>query len=371
MKKLKVLLISLICFSSSLTSCGQAPLEVDFTILTDQTMEGNFYPSLAIWNSVQEDPSDLFYSFYLNAPKAGSVIRITIEETALNEKTVIQEVATEPGEMEIFPIIKWNYDKLSKLSQGGVVTMTCILEIDGKEIDRINNVVKYRPINECVFAMYDSSEEEWVDLSEMFALYVNEDYPEIDVILKEILALDRDRQFLDYQGDAQDFLNQVVWVWEYFANKGTRYSNVVSTSNESELLGVQYVRFIDQALNNVQANCVDGSVLLASVYRKIGLDAYLVFVPGHCMLAIGYPGEMNMGEYGATYGEDGGVLLIETTLMGANTDHITSFNSAIELFTMAEFERRVYEEDYVVINVGAARQENIMPITRTMRKPAN
>lgn len=368
MKKFKTLLIALCLATSSLVSLGQAPLDVNFQILTDPTMEGDFYPSLALWNSVQEDPSDLFYSFYLNAPKAGDVIRITMEETPISEKTIVQEVATEAGEIEIFPIIKWNYDKLTKLSQGGVVTMTCILEINGKEIDRINNIVKYRPINECVFAMYDSGSEEWIDLSEMFALYVNEDYPEIDLILKEILAQDRNRQFLDYQGSPQDFLNQVVWVWEYFAKRGTRYSNVVNTSNASEMLGVQYVRFIDQAWNNVQANCVDGSVLLASIYRKIGLDVYLVLLPGHCKLAIGYPGEISVDQLGSTDPEEGGVLFLETTLMGANADHIDSFNSALEVFSMSELERRINEEGYTVINIEAARQSDIMPIKRSVRK---
>ena len=41
------------------------------------------------------------------------------------------------------------------------------------------------------------------------------------------------------------------------------------------------VRFIDQSLTNTQANCVDGSVLFASLLRKISIEPFLVTVPGH------------------------------------------------------------------------------------------
>jgi hypothetical protein len=43
----------------------------------------------------------------------------------------------------------------------------------------------------------------------------------------------------------------------------------------------QYIRFVDQTLTNTQANCVDGSVLFASLLRKISIEPFLVTVPGH------------------------------------------------------------------------------------------
>lgn len=374
MKKISLFLVML-CMSLSFVTKTAAqtipgtqlhPNAIQFQITVDPAMEGKFYPSLALWNSTQEDPSDLFYGFKLNAPHANAVIRITVEATSINEETIIQVVADKSGELEICPVIKWKYDQLTRLAQGGVVTLTCILNIDGKEIDRINYPVKYRPINECVYGVQDG--DEWVDFRQMFALYVNEDYPVIDKILQEILAVDRNRSFLDYQGEAQDFTNQLIWIWEYFSNKGTRYSNVVNTSNVSETVGTQYVRFIDQTLNNAQANCVDGSAMLASIYRKIGLDTYLILVPGHCMLAIGYPGDLSIDSDLGSTGPDGGVVLMETTLMGANANHVDSFRSAVKLFSYDELQRRVDEEDYLVVNIEDARAAGFMPIKRAMRK---
>ncbi len=351
----------------AMTACGQHPSDVDFTILEDPILEGKFYPSMAIWNSTLEDNTDAFYSFYLNAPQAGDVIRITMQKTSLNEETIVQQVAESAGEMEIVPVIKWDYDKLSKLTQGGAVTMTCILEINGKEIDRINHVVKYRPINECIYCYYDEENDEVIDLSEMFALFVNEDYAQIDKILSEILAVDRDRSFVDYQGEGSDFIKQIYWVWEYFSNKGTRYSNIVNTSNVSEYIGLQHVRFIDEVINNNQANCVDGSCMLASIYRKIGLDVYLVLLPSHCMLAIYSPYGVNWGEDGVIDSENGGFLLMETTMMGNNVDPNESFDSALTAYNMEEMERLAQEEDFVFVNIEAARSIGILPITRNVR----
>lgn len=351
MRKKFTLLLAIVVASFTMVSCSSSSDKesVDFTVITDEIFEGKFYPSLALWNSTQGDPSDLFFSFYLNAPDEGSVVRVTIEETAINEKTVVQESADEAGEMIVYPIIKWKYDDLTQMAQGGSVTMTCILEIDGVEVDRINQMVQYRPINECVFAVFDEEEGEWVRFDEMFALYVNEDYPLIDKILQEILSVDRNRQFIDYQGSEQDFVNQLYWVWEYFSNRGTRYSNVVSTSNESEYVATQYVRFIDQVFDNVQANCVDGTAMLASVYRKIGLQTSIVLVPGHAFLAIGF---------GDVY------YLMETTMMGHNTDAITSYTNAVTAINSNEMQRRIDEEDYTLVNIEQARADGIMPIKR-------
>ncbi len=366
MKKKLLLLIAVLAISFTPRTFAQHPSDVDFTILMDESVEGQFYPSLAIWNSAQEDQSDLFFSFYLVAPKAGDVVRITVEGTSINDETVIQRVAEEKGEMYIHDcVIKWDYDKLAKIEQTSSVNLTCILEINGKEIDRRNQVVRCRPVNECVFGMI--LEDEWVSTDEMFALYVNEDYPQIDKILGEILAVNRERQFIDYQGDGIDVINQLYWVWEYFSEKGTRYSNVVSSSNSSDILGVQYVRFIDQVINNVQANCVDGSALLASIYRKIGFDVYLVSVPGHMYLAVysPHPTSLNDAEYyGEITSDRGGLILIETTLMGSVNSANDSFGQAIMMINVEQAEYKMENEDFALISIAEARAEGIVPISR-------
>ncbi len=366
---MKKILLMFMLAPISLFSCAQHPADVSFTLLTDETFEGQFYPSLAIWNSALEDPSDLFFAFALNVPEANDVIRITVEESHLNSQTVIQRTATEPGEVYIEDIIiKWKYKELAKLEQAGSETLTFILEINGKEVDRINHTLRFRPVNECVFSIWDAEGETWLDTRTNFAQFVNEDYPQIDKILGEVLSYDRNRQFIDYQGGGQELINQIFWIWEYFSLKGTRYSNVVNSSNASQNLGVQYVRFFDQVIDNVQANCVDGSALLASIYAKIGLNAYLVLVPGHCMLAIESPYPMNFGERGSINSESGGIILIETTLMGANSSPLDSFNQAITAYNWEDVAYKMETEDFMLVGVRESREMGIVPISREYHK---
>ena len=82
-----------------------------------------------------------------------------------------------------------------------------------------------------------------------------------------------------------------------------RYSDITTTAAESESVYCQHVRLLDETINNNQANCVDGSVLFASVLRKVGIEAYLVMVPRHCYLAFA------LDEKGEK------IVALETTLM--------------------------------------------------------
>ena len=48
----------------------------------------------------------------------------------------------------------------------------------------------------------------------------------------------------------------------------------------------QYVRTFDDALNTKQANCVDGTVLMASILFRMGLKPLIVTTPNHCFLGV-------------------------------------------------------------------------------------
>src|SRR5207253_257695 len=67
----------------------------------------------------------------------------------------------------------------------------------------------------------------------------------------------------------------------------------------------QSVRLINELIDAQQANRVDGSVLFASVLRKIGLDVQLALLPGHMMV-----GAFLNRQHGER-------LLIETTMIGS------------------------------------------------------
>ena len=57
-------------------------------------------------------------------------------------------------------------------------------------------------------------------------------------------------------------------------------------SLSSNVVYTQRVRTLDDALESSQINCVDGSVLLASLMKAININPILVRIPGH--MFVGY-----------------------------------------------------------------------------------
>lgn len=87
-------------------------------------------------------------------------------------------------------------------------------------------------------------------------------------------------------------------------------------------------------------------MLLASIFRKIGLDAYLILLPGHMMVGVSSSAD-----------EDSAVIPIETTLLSSADleEAITSGASTIESF-------KNDPSTVTYISVNGAREAGILPL---------
>lgn len=96
-------------------------------------------------------------------------------------------------------------------------------------------------------------------------------------------------RFLGYQGNAHQSENvdkQVYALWNVLQKRNFKYSSTTNTSLSSNVVYTQRVRTLDDALESSQINCVDGSVLLASLMKAININPILVRIPGH--MFVGY-----------------------------------------------------------------------------------
>ena len=110
--------------------------------------------------------------------------------------------------------------------------------------------------------------------------------------------------FLGYQGGAEVVDRQVYALWNVLQKRKFRYSSVSNTSLSSNVVFSQRVRTFDDALESSQINCVDGSVLFASLLRAINIEPILVRTPGH----------MFVGYYTDSSHKD--MNFLETTMIG-------------------------------------------------------
>jgi hypothetical protein len=258
--------------------------------------------------------------------------------------------------------VKFDFEALGKVTQTRPINVTFKVTRNGKAEDDIDEVMSLRQINDCPFAVVSPTPkkngkviQEPQDIRFMFAAYANENHPQIDQILKEAKATGLNESFHGYQGSEQDVIRQVNAIWVALQRRGITYSSITNTTPVKGVYA-QHVRFLDESINMTQANCVDGSVLMASVLKKIEIKTALVLVPGHCYLAF-YSNDPAKG--GKLYG-------VETTMLGDKADlrdviNASTFSRPDSLQkNAAKFQQE--NSGFMLVDLDEAREAGIMPI---------
>jgi len=239
------------------------------------------------------------------SPQDDCPFTLEVSSPKFIRKSLIEGHLPKAGEKyKIYPEIDYDYDALYSVIEPVPETISVKLALAGNEVGTQKKTVEVRSIQDCLFAIKaDDGKTKPYDFN--FAAYVNENHPLIDRILKRALDLKLVNSFDGYQGGAADVYEQAFAVWNVLQRQGIKYSSITTPSAESEKVFAQHVRSLEDSVATTQANCVDGSVLFASVFRKIGLKTFLVIIPGHCFMGIVQDEPTKK------------VLIIETTLIGS------------------------------------------------------
>jgi len=300
----------------------------------------------------------------MRAERDGQKVRIGVELPGWLRPSYIEaELPTAGKRYSIFPTLAWDFDRLRSLRQPLPETINFSVRIGTGAVEERSLRVRMRSINDAPY--FISNQKSSTDLSWMFAAYVDEDHPRVTSILSDALALRVVKRFDGYQSrDPKLVLKQVFAIWYALQRRGIHYSSITRTGNSNGEVLAQHVRFLDESWQNNQANCVDGSVLLASVLRKIDLNPSLVLVPGHMLLAF----ELSPG---------GERAYLETTRLDSlqpGKNGKLDENASFKSFTEAT--RRGYatyqaaarnfgdasKPEYQIIDIGAARALGVVPI---------
>ncbi|MFM8809591.1 MAG: hypothetical protein ACKOJB_11960 [Chthoniobacterales bacterium] len=377
----------LVLFSVARVFSAASDVEWDPEIYPDQQI----FPSLVIGTAAVKPDNEVFAVWDGNhigdkqgivgasadGIAAGSKVTLEVRENDIMRASRIEGTAEADGTVTIHPKISWKYDKLANVRQTVPIDVTMELKFDGESCGEKTVTATLRTVNDCLFGVTEPGDEEnYSDYSWLFAAYVNENHPWVDQTLKEALDTDIVDSFDDYQsGDPEKVLSQVFAIWNVMQRKGLRYSNVVTTAAETESVNSQHVRLFDESVKAAQANCVDGSVLLAAVLRKIGLDPHLVTVPGHMFLAFSLDDETMVGLETSMMGEADLEKVDEKRLKSflkfdveekRNEESWATFEAALDTGTQALLEAsEKFDEDpdYMLIDVAEARNLGILPIS--------
>jgi len=291
----------------------------DWQILDDT--DGKIFPSTIIslvnskdkWKDIMSSDNDIIGNqlnsvyFKIKTNEANSTVKIEIKGTNLFDSNIIEyKLPLSNHEYYIYPDILWYFDKLTNLNQPIPVNFTFNVSLNNIDLKQKSKIITVRSVSECLTGIYDSENNEFTDLFFLFSAYVNENNPLIDEILREALNLGIVESFDGYYSEAKEnaVLNQVFAIWYALQKRGFKYSSITATSQSSNKVYSQRVRPFEVSLNTSQANCVDGTVLFASILRAIKIEPILIGIPGHMFL--GYYKDSKKENY----------TFLETTLMG-------------------------------------------------------
>lgn len=294
---------------------NNSPLHSGFEITDD--LGGNIFPSgilsVATTDAQVIVPGDTMYignpksviAIRIRSAKANSRVRVEVAETRFFSRSVSEFVLIKAHtEYVIYPDIIWDYEALRNNNQAKPISVVVAAEINGKELGQRVRTFSVRSINECLLG-YFTKDTKFHNTSIFFAAYVNEDHPKIDQLLREALNTKIINRFLGYQAGGTEAVDKQVYaLWNVLQKRKFRYSSVSNTSLSSNVVFSQRVRTLDDALNSSQINCVDGSVLFASLLRAINIEPILVRTPGH--MFVGYYTDSNRKE----------LNFLETTMIG-------------------------------------------------------
>lgn len=309
-------------------------------------------------------------------PSNQSHIKLEIDIEGISEPSEFEGVLEKQGETyDIYPIVSWNYQNLARIKQPLVTTAKFNLYINGNLVDKKLMSVKVRSVNDAPY--YVGGDYSWI-----FAAYVNENHPWIDHLLREAINTGTiSHGFVGYKAGEKYVSQQVFAIWNLFQRRGFQYSSITTPTGYSTEIYSQYVRTFEDSINTSQANCVDGSVLFASVLRKIGIDAFLVLIPGHMFLGFyldeqhKHPVFLETTMMGNTnvknYAEDDSLDGAFSWLFGIDTRNqasAKSFNNAIRTGNRNFFRNQQHfinnETGYTFIDIDEQRKAGVEPISR-------
>ncbi|WP_379988652.1 hypothetical protein [Dokdonella soli] len=354
-------------------ACAAEPARA-FDWQVEITPGSELFPALQLSQGPRAAPASAFgngdglISVRIHGADLPTALRLRVETAGLREPAVVEATRGAAGEViELHPRLDWDVAQLRRLRGARRQPMRITLDGAGLTPQTRTLEVRLHPLDD---AMYFAREgRDRVDLGWVFAAYVNPRDPVVDEVLEQARAIDPafDADVVPHTAAAD--LRRAGAVWTALERHDLRYAGGDPALSRGPSLWSQRVRLPGDVWRDRRANCIDGSVLIASVFERIGIHPFIVLVPGHAF--VGFRGDSGRGD--AQY--------LETTLLGARLARSDSASGGVSApgigaasFTAAlaagrarwrkvaaKFDGR-HRPDYALIDIGTARAYGIIPL---------
>ncbi len=288
-------------------------------------------------------------------------VQLRIDTPGLRTPAIVEATRIANTALVLKPRLDWDATALRDLRAVRRQYMRVTLDGETRVIE-----VRLHPLDDALYFVREGHDH--VDLGWAFAGYVNP----FDAVVDEVLALARgiDPGFTTaVVSDPHENLRRVGTVWAALEKHGLRYASGNPALSRGPQLYSQRVRLPSDVWRERRANCIDSSVLIASVLERLGMRTFIVLVPGHAFLRF----DAGVGPGDARY--------LETTLLGApatprsstprdGTDPgVAAAHFGAALAAGHAHWRRVasrldgrHGPDYALIDIETARAYGIIPL---------
>jgi len=283
-------------------------------------------------------------------------LRLTVETEGLAEPAVVDARTLRGGmPVELRPRLAWDAPYLRSLTAPRAQPMRVRIEAKGLPAEVRELTVRVHPLDEALYYFRDGRDR--VDLAWAFAAYVDPHDAVVDDVLD--LARGAGAPVDDDSGTAAAKIDQVRAVWNALEAHGVRYAAGDPALSRGPNIYSQRVRLVAESWAERRANCIDSSVLIASVLERIGIRSFIVLVPHHAFVGFYTAQNRSRPEF------------LETTLLG--TEHLprgaaSSFDAAraagrLHFNRVSNRLDKAHRPDYALIDIETARAYGIVPLT--------
>jgi hypothetical protein len=133
-------------------------------------------------------------------------------------------------------------------------------------------------------AVKEPSSGLWQDLTPYLGAFVTPNAPGVQEFQAEVRRQHPTRTLQGYQGGEAEVEAQVKAVYDALKAADFNYTNSVVAFSPDEGAFTQRVRLPRETLKGKGGNCIDGTVLFASLLESISLNPAIVIIPRHAFV---------------------------------------------------------------------------------------
>lgn len=287
----------------------------------------------------------------LRNERPGTRVTVVVTAEEIAEPTQEVFVLDQVGEHALYPRLRYRFDRLRQWTQPGPVNVTWSVWVDDQPRGSVTRSARLRAVNDVPFLM--ASQRGVENMTWVFAGFVTEDAPWVPELLREAMA-PYPMGAVGYQGGAEVVDLQVKAVYDLLQKRRVKYSSITDTAGARERVASQHVRFPVDSLRGAEANCADGTVLMATLLKRMGIEPVIVTGPGHMLL--GYVREPGKPASMST------LNFVETTVV-----YDEPFATAVAKGRKQVSDWLAKAADDPMLNfvrLNPLREQGVMPITR-------